>query len=449
MRLLILTPEFDGAGGGIMTFYRSLCPALAAAGVDVHVIEGSAFHASPTRNLRTSNGATVETLERGRYEDWVARFGDYASMPALRRHLAAAWAIWEQAGAGSDHDVIEASDWGLLFAPAVVDGSRPAVVQCHGSIGQIAMHDPLSGEEALGHFVRMLELQLISHALAVQAYGAANGRFWRESTGRDVAVVPPAYRPIELASAPPLRDCAVVVARVQRWKGPLVLAEALRALGDNAPEVEWVGRDTPWVEHGTSTRAHLTHAFPDVWPRLVTHVDHATIDEVAHKQASALFNVVPSHWDTFNFSAVEAMASGRPTIVSAGAGAADLVRDGGNAIVVPPGDAAALAEAMRRVIDMSEQERARLGAAGRETIRSALDPSRIAARRVDAYRAAANAHHEKRGLAAPGWLREAVSAATGPPSEANAFLDHMPMRELFTHLLGRVARKLQARAGWP
>ena len=32
MRLLLLTPEYDGAGGGIMTFYRALAPALRARG---------------------------------------------------------------------------------------------------------------------------------------------------------------------------------------------------------------------------------------------------------------------------------------------------------------------------------------------------------------------------------------------------------------------------------
>jgi hypothetical protein len=33
VRLLIVTPEFAGGGGGIMTFYRSLVPAQSDLGV--------------------------------------------------------------------------------------------------------------------------------------------------------------------------------------------------------------------------------------------------------------------------------------------------------------------------------------------------------------------------------------------------------------------------------
>src|SRR5580704_14391617 len=115
MRLLILTPEHDGSGGGIMTFYRSLMPALQAQGVVVRVIEGSSCHAAEDKSIRFRNGASVETLEVSRIRQWHARLGQFAATPGLRRHLAAAWGMWEQAGFGEDADIIEACDWGLLF----------------------------------------------------------------------------------------------------------------------------------------------------------------------------------------------------------------------------------------------------------------------------------------------------------------------------------------------
>ncbi len=114
MRLLILTPEFSGSGGGIMTFYRNLLPAVQRVGVTVRVVEGSAFYAGE-RNARSVDGIDVETLELDRLQRWMGRFSAYAAAPSLRRHLAAAWAMWEQADLGAGADVVEATDWGLLF----------------------------------------------------------------------------------------------------------------------------------------------------------------------------------------------------------------------------------------------------------------------------------------------------------------------------------------------
>ncbi len=51
-------------------------------------------------------------------------------------------------------------------------------------------------------------------------------------------------------------------------------------------------------------------------------------EQTARLQAQAAFMVVPSLWDTFNFTCVEAMWSGRPVICSRGAGASELIEDG-------------------------------------------------------------------------------------------------------------------------
>jgi hypothetical protein len=90
MRLLILTPEYLGFGGGIMTGYQALIPALQAEGVSVRVIEGSAFHAAEKKSRQLLNGTSVEVLEISRMRRWHARLGQFGATPGLRRHLAAA-----------------------------------------------------------------------------------------------------------------------------------------------------------------------------------------------------------------------------------------------------------------------------------------------------------------------------------------------------------------------
>lgn len=65
--------------------------------------------------------------------------------------------------------------------------------------------------------------------------------------------------------------------------------------------------------------------------------------EVAARFHAADCLVLPSRGESFGMVVPEALAAGLPVVVSAGAGAAELVREGVNGWVVPAGDAAALA----------------------------------------------------------------------------------------------------------
>ncbi|OPY93509.1 MAG: Capsular glucan synthase [Syntrophaceae bacterium PtaU1.Bin231] len=86
----------------------------------------------------------------------------------------------------------------------------------------------------------------------------------------------------------------------------------------------------------------------------------------------------------------EAMACGVPVISTRGGALPEVVGDAG--ILVPPADAGALAEAIRRLLD-SPGERARLGEAGRERVGRSLTWRHAAEKTVEAYREAIYAHH--------------------------------------------------------
>jgi hypothetical protein len=377
---------------------------------------------------------------------WRERFATFAAAPGLRNHLAAAWAMWEQAGYGEGCDIVEACDWGLLFVPPAVDAVKPVVVQCHGSIGQIAIHDPIAGEEVQSCLVRLIERASLELAPAVQTCSRANAAFWRAEAGRDIAMIRPAWKggagPAFVEEA---RCCGLVVGRVQRWKGPEILCAALQLLGIRAPAVEWVGRDTAWEARENSTASHLSRTFPTIWGKTIRHCLPEAPREIAQRQATALFNLVPSTWDVFNFTAVEAMASGRPTIVSTGAGASELIEDGVNGYVFASGDAAALAAALDRLLGETPAGLAAIGQAGRETVRTVLDPNTIAAERVTAYRSVIEAFRSQPALPVTGWLSDICRPMETSPENEMAFLDHVPLRSITAHLLARGRDKVVAR----
>jgi glycosyltransferase involved in cell wall biosynthesis len=444
LNITIFTPEYEKTGGGIATYYRSILPRLSELGAEVRVIEGSAYHAG-ANEPRFVDGIPVETLDKARLKVWWERFPEFDSVPGLRQHLAAAWAMWEQSDFGADVDIIEACDWGLLFLPPAVESTRPLVVQAHGSIGQISVHDPIVGEEIPGMLTRLIEKTVMSLATAVQTHSNANAAFWSGETDREVTMIRPAWKAPESHPAAPLVDRGLVVGRVQRWKGPQVVCAALERLGTRAPIVDWIGRDTVWGRRDSSTSAHLAGAYPGIWGRRVFHHPQMPPAEVAQRQAAALFNLVPSIWDVFNFTAIEAMGSGRPTIVSTGAGASELIEDGVNGYLFQAGDADALAAALERILCEKPDRLVRIGRAGQETVCASLDPQAIAAQRLAAYRAAIDAFAARPPARATGWIGEICRPSQPSGQSDMAFLEHLPLRGLAAHVAERVSRRILSR----
>ncbi|HEX6995733.1 MAG TPA: glycosyltransferase family 4 protein [Gammaproteobacteria bacterium] len=88
---------------------------------------------------------------------------------------------------------------------------------------------------------------------------------------------------------------------------------------------------------------------------------------------------------------IEAMAYGVAPIVTAVGGSPELVEDGVSGLVVPPGDAEALANALLRLYSDREAARA-LGAAARQRIASRFTIGRTIAETAQLYRELAGAH---------------------------------------------------------
>lgn len=169
---------------------------------------------------------------------------------------------------------------------------------------------------------------------------------------------PSVARPGTLAGSAHL----AVVARLSPRKGIDVAIEATRLLRRRGRDVELEIAGTPypgyeWYERqlrelaGGDLEGHVTfsgYVYP-VWPVL----DRADIV------------LAPSLREPFGNAVVEAQLSQRPVIAAAAAGHLETVRDGETGLLTTPGDAAALADAVERLLDDSDM-RGRLAVTGRE-----------------------------------------------------------------------------------
>jgi glycosyltransferase involved in cell wall biosynthesis len=90
-----------------------------------------------------------------------------------------------------------------------------------------------------------------------------------------------------------------------------------------------------------------------------------TVFELFRAADAALLS---SNWESFGLVVAEALAVGTPVLATAVGGVAEVLEDGANGLLVPPGDADALAAAIRRFFSDDELRR-RLRAAGAHSVR--------------------------------------------------------------------------------
>ena len=109
--------------------------------------------------------------------------------------------------------------------------------------------------------------------------------------------------------------------------------------------------------------------------------------DLQNEFAEAGFLVLPSRVEGVSNVLLEAQAAGLPAVVSAIGGNVAVVEDGANGLVVPVGDADALAAAIIQLYRMPSA-RAKMGAAARARMAADFEIGKIAARLESAYRQA-------------------------------------------------------------
>jgi glycosyltransferase involved in cell wall biosynthesis len=153
----------------------------------------------------------------------------------------------------------------------------------------------------------------------------------------------------------PKEKFLLFVGELSRDKGLPTLLRAYESLGGKRPPLLLVGRRMP------DTPTHL----PDgaqmcgEWPH----------DHVMAAFRRCLFSVLPSTClDACPTTVLEAMASGCPVVATTTGGIVDMIADGDNGLLVPPGDEYKLAEAMARLLTDADL-RARLSTGTHERVR--------------------------------------------------------------------------------
>lgn len=454
MRHLILCREYPPApSGGIGTYVAHIAPLLAEAGETVHVI-GQLWKGAEQEVEESHGGRLI--VHRLPYQDWETggpRFHPWdATLSALyHSELPPRCFAWQAARLAErlveseTIDLIEAQEYeaplwffqlrrGLGLGP---DRQPPCLVHLHSPTEPIAVHNewPLSRPDVAAA-VR-LEEETIRAADALLCPSRFLARQAEERYGlspESVRVIPLPLGGGQWVERPPEvweRGAVCYVGRLERRKGVLEWIDAAARVAPEDPAIrfDFVGPNVLGLAR-VSGEDLVERKIPgEVRDRFVFHGGRPRA-ELPRFLAGARIAVVPSRWENFPNTCVEAMASGLPVLATRQGGMAEMIEDGESGWLVDAATPEDLAAGLRRALATPPE---RLRAMGR---RAAAAVSRICDNRTVleshlAFRAEAAARGASRSLVPLAGGRDLRSLAEGG----------LPPRQRFEAALPRPLRK--------
>jgi hypothetical protein len=371
LRLCFLTRRWtsETAPGGVAVWTQSLASGLAARGHAVTVVTEALV--APSTDIE--DGLTVRRVAPRRD---VAPSGLLAGAPAdLAAFSVAAARAVEAVHAADGLDLVSGPVSDLEPAATIAAGVVPTAVSLHTTRGVAHEGAALDDHAKAAVAAETALLAAAPRALANSRAILADMR--RVHPGAlakaDVALVPHGLADLaaDLASRPTSdgRQRLLFVGRLELRKGADVLLDALpRLLADRpALEVDIVGDDDP-------DGPPLREAFLERWsgaPRLGRVRFLGPLPRAALPALYTAADVVlaPSRYESFGLASAEAMMFAKPVIAARAGAAPEVIVEGETGLLVPPGDAPALAQAAAALLDNPARARA-LGAAGRRRYES-------------------------------------------------------------------------------
>jgi len=189
------------------------------------------------------------------------------------------------------------------------------------------------------------------------------------------------FAPAPEPAAPPV--VAAYVGRMIAIKGVAVLVEAQQILRRRGMDLRLVLAGEADAENPSS----IGRATLEAWSRLPGIIWRGRVEDIREIWRGAHIGVLASlGGEGLPKSLLEAASMTRPIVATDIAGSREIARNGINAILVPPGDAGALAEALAALAGDGGRRR-RYGTAGRKLVEIGMSDQAIEAATENFYRA--------------------------------------------------------------
>jgi len=409
MKHLIICREYPPApGGGIGTYVSLMARLLAQSGETVHVI--GQLWAGATKEIEESLGGHL-IVHRIPYLDWTSFFWSkpYRTMrskearrlfyskfpPQCFSWLACLLAerLVEQEGI----DTIEAQDYEApLYYLQVrrvlgVGPTRqpPCIVHLHSPTHYIARSNEWDMSSPAVIVAKELEDYSITSAdalLCPSRYLANQVEIQYGLSPNSIANIPypTAEEPIiERNSRTWQNGTICYVGRLERRKGVIEWIDAATAVAEDYPKAqfEFIGADTVDPDN-MSCEELVRERIPKRMKRRFRFRGNCRHSILRRYLTKARMAVVPSRWENFPNTCIEAMSSGLPIIASREGGMVEMLQDGQTGWLAKEPGCEGLAEALQRALRTPADKLSVMGRTASKHIRELCDNKQIVDRQL-------------------------------------------------------------------
>jgi glycosyltransferase involved in cell wall biosynthesis len=380
--------------GGVETHLLDLCSELARQGHEVHALVGS-MEGEPKEgeaagvHVHRQDWMNPEIMRKRKQEADIAV--DRA-WPSLQDEVKAAYRGFIQE---FDIDLVHAHnfhhflpEYGLALTEIRQEDDIPTFLTVHEMWGQFLCRDLLKRTEwdgviAVGQHVygdviaqapSMRNLKMVLHGVNTEMFRPnVDGNGLKRELGLEGKLV------------------ILHPARLLPWKGVHTTVDAFARLADRFPDVTLVVTDTREI-------LDWAHELHDYREEIFSLVEDNDLSERVVMRPFDFFEELPEAYamsdivlyptsgeEPFGLVPLEAMASGKPVIVTRSGGLIESVVDGVTGFLIPKGEDYLLARRLTTLLkypDLAE----RMGRAGRRHVQEHFSRQRMATEVVDLYR---------------------------------------------------------------
>lgn len=399
MHIALYSPNWPpaGAANGIVSYVSTIREHLVGEGHKVSILsEGQLYPSDGSDPISLEPTESLGRLSQLRQR--ISRRLDsyHGGLPGVGQQLAA------QINAAHQLDPIDILEMEESFGWS--DAVRrltdiPVVTRLHGPYF-LKPAKPRTAREKLSDLQRCkTEGRAVRSSITITAPTRAMMKVTCENYGRAPkqgdAVIP---NPIQLAPEDHrwnLADCdpnhILMVGRFDHVKGADTMLLAVEQLLRTHPHARLtlVGPEIGIATGPGRTANFAEYASANLSPATVSRVALTGIltpAEIAKLRQTAFVTVVASRWENFPYALLEGLATGSPMISTDWPGSDEIIRHGETGMLTPVGDADALAQRLRWMLDNPEIA-AEIGQNGLQHCAASFSIDTVGARLLDSYKA--------------------------------------------------------------
>ena len=297
-------------------------------------------------------------------------------------------------------DIIEATDWGLDAWDYMSERQVPVCVRLHGYPGFKDEYDKNTLKTWPKKYIywRMQRNQILS-ADVVTGVSKSYNNFVRMAWNikeKDIQIIPIAidlnlFHP---GVVPRRNQFVLFVGRLEKSKGIETLSDSISMILTYAPDIKFyfAGEDHKCDDNRQTWSQYLINKHG---VNKIIYLGVIQPAELIKYYQTAILCVVPSLYEPGGTVVFEAMACGCPVIASGVGGLEEVIRDRQTGLLVPPGDALALASGLTELLQ-NRPLRQNISQNALRLIRKYFDINIIARQTADVYVDAINTFNHKR-----------------------------------------------------